>query len=211
MNDVQSVSQSLPANKVSCITLLCMLKLTVIHASWHICQPKLRCHTKNTRCRLKEATLYNQVARYSEDVGNLSVHICRFFQPSLVSLTGSDVAILTVEMFCPFSAPCVTPRPLTLLRKPPQSMLGLVAWNQEGQWCSTKIWAPYVCCNNDNPPFPKMVNQPGLLKIIWIYIIWLIYQKFAQLLCNHVWLALNPPSFWPFLMEGFCIKFSLCN
>lgn len=38
----------------------------------------------------------------------MPVHIDRIFQHSLVCLTGSDVAILTVEMFCLFSAPAST-------------------------------------------------------------------------------------------------------
>lgn len=106
MNDVQS-SQSLPANKVR----HCLIHHIAVHANAN-CDPRELAHLKTntqifpkiTACRFKEGRLYNKSRRYIEVVAPISMHISRIFQYSLVSLTGSDVAILTVEMFCPFSS-----------------------------------------------------------------------------------------------------------
>lgn len=79
---------------------------------------------KNTRCRFKETRFYNKVDRYSEDVANLSVHTGPFF-PALSCLSYRlRCRHLDSRNVLPFLRSCVTLRPLTLLRKPPQSMLG---------------------------------------------------------------------------------------
>lgn len=106
MNGVQRNSPSLPTKSATAlsITPLCMLTLTEIHANWLISGPKCSDSAANVTCCSHKAMLRSKNRRCIKNLALVWRPVSRFFQHSLVSLTGSDVAILTVEMFCPCSA-----------------------------------------------------------------------------------------------------------
>lgn len=105
LNERHTVTPSLPTKSGTAlsITMLNMLMLTVIHANSHICRLQHNNHTQISHAVSRKHE-YIILRRLMAVLAHIIMHTNRIFQHSLVSLTGSDVAILTAEMICPFSA-----------------------------------------------------------------------------------------------------------
>lgn len=133
LNERRALSESVPPCQQSqALHHIAALTLTPIHAEMTHRWPQTQPFPRYVGPLFEEATLCNKTATYSEDVAAISVRITGFSpQLSLVSLTGSDVAILTVEMFCPFSA-SASLRPLTHVRRPPGSTSRRGIMRQQG-------------------------------------------------------------------------------